>query len=364
MNAQELQRAQLAGQALRSEAPSRRVEPTVDTGLRRPHRGRPHRVFRFYNAISGAHFYTASVAERDQIRARANLRLRSCLPSQQPKRAQPRRCTAFSTTPPACTFTASAKTEKNHIQQSLPQFRLEGVAYYASKTALEGYRPLYRAYVISKGFHFYSTSATEANGVPNYRQEGVAYYVVGATATDPAPTPPWWTPPAACPIFRPIGCNRSTPPAPSRAACGGVLRPAAPALSWNATLPNNRQPAFNRHGQNEQLLRPHRQRRQQRRHPAHRGPPTTLARRGRRTSPRATPALSGVMNGWLTSTPAIATTSWGPATPRWLSSVAQPGTTYGKYWTMVLGRRVSRLGCLVGKRFALGPQDSGRWTRV
>ncbi|MEZ5705678.1 MAG: hypothetical protein R3E56_10580 [Burkholderiaceae bacterium] len=103
----------------------------------------------FYNAISGAHFSTASVAERSQIRAQAGAFVYegSCLPSPAAKaRPTSRRCTAANNATGVQHHSIGEDEKNRRIQQSLPQFRLEGVAYYASKTALEGYRPLYRAY--------------------------------------------------------------------------------------------------------------------------------------------------------------------------------------------------------------------------
>ncbi|HEY9096651.1 MAG TPA: hypothetical protein VIN35_12960, partial [Hydrogenophaga sp.] len=168
LNAQELHRARSLEQALRSEAPSERVEPTIDTGLRKAAAAADLTVFRFYNAISGAHFYTASVAERDQIRSQASAFAYEGPAFQASSQSAPNLSPVyrFFNSATGVHFYSISEDEKNHILQSLPQFRLEGVAYHASKTALEGYRPLYRAYVVNRGFHFYSISATEASGLP------------------------------------------------------------------------------------------------------------------------------------------------------------------------------------------------------
>lgn len=96
-------------------------------------------VFRFYNAQTGAHFYTASGAERDQVIA------------------------------------------------TLPQFRYEGVAYRAFGSANEGggeHQALHRFYNLETRTHFYTASDAEkawvAENFPQFRYEFVAYYVDAA----------------------------------------------------------------------------------------------------------------------------------------------------------------------------------------
>ena len=68
LNTAELERAERTAKALRSTEPTEVILPTIETGLSKASAAELT-VFRFYNALSGAHFYTASVTERDQIRA-------------------------------------------------------------------------------------------------------------------------------------------------------------------------------------------------------------------------------------------------------------------------------------------------------
>lgn len=153
-------------------------------------------VYRFFNSRTGAHFYTTSATERDQIAAN--------LPQYHYEGA------AFSAIATAGTglsavhrfynhltgvhFYTISEEEKTQIQATLAQFRYEGVAYYASKVPATGFIPLYRFYLSAKGFHFYSASQSEAARVrttmPQYADEGVGYYVPGTPEQVPGVTNP------------------------------------------------------------------------------------------------------------------------------------------------------------------------------
>ncbi|HEY9095430.1 MAG TPA: CAP domain-containing protein, partial [Hydrogenophaga sp.] len=171
---------------------------------------------------------------------------------------------------------------------------------------------------------------------PNYRQEGVAYYVVGASAADPAPTPPAVDATCGLPNFQADWLQQVNAARAVARTCGGVLRPAAPALSWSATL----QTAANRHSTDMAVNNFF----------SHTGSD------GSSVGTRATEAgynwrgvgeniaagyanVSVVMNGWLASTGHCNNLMEASYTEVALACVVQPGTAYGKYWTMVLGRR-------------------------
>jgi hypothetical protein len=100
-------------------------------------------VYRFYNATTGGHFFTASTAERDWIIAR------------------------------------------------IPAFGYEGVAFYAYGSEISGASPVYRFYNTLTGRHFYTISALERDFViatmPYYSFEGISWYaqaVSGGSAGD------------------------------------------------------------------------------------------------------------------------------------------------------------------------------------
>jgi lysophospholipase L1-like esterase len=136
-------------------------------------------AYRFFNTQTGAHFYTISEAERDQVVA--------TLPQ-------------FRYEGPA--FTVSATPQDG----LLPVYRFlnttTGVHLYtiseaekahilASLVGGVGLKPLYRFYRSDRGFHFYTASYQERDTVIDtactYRYEGTAYYVLDAAATTEPP---------------------------------------------------------------------------------------------------------------------------------------------------------------------------------
>lgn len=350
LNTQELEGAERTAKALRAAAPAEVIEPTAQTDLTKA-AAAELTVFRFFNNLSGAHFYTASVTERDRLRAQAGAFAYEGPAFQSSSQGGDGLSPVyrFYNGSTGVHFYTISETEKTHIQQNLPQFLLEGVAYYASQVAAEGYRPLYRSYVSNKGFHFYSVSASEGAGLAQYRAEGVAYYVVGTAADEtpatPTPTPTPTPVPAPVPVadtvcglpnfqadlMRQINAARA-----SARSCGGVARPAATALAWNANL----QVAAARHS-------------------------TDMAKNnffshtgsdGSDLGGRATAAgyiwrgigeniaagqanVTSVMNGWLASAGHCNNIMESSFNDVALACVSQPGTAYGKYWTMELGRR-------------------------
>ena len=140
-------------------------------------------VYRFYNHGTAAHFYTVSLAERDQVMAN--------LPMYQYEGAAFQASTTadaslspvhrFFNVRTGVHFYTISDEERQRVQSTLPDFRYEGVAYHAGTSPGANRAPLYRFYLASKGFHFYSASATEVANIranlPQYVYEGVAYYL-------------------------------------------------------------------------------------------------------------------------------------------------------------------------------------------
>jgi hypothetical protein len=142
-------------------------------------------VYRFFNGQTRAHFYTTSVAERDQIRATlSQFQYEGAAFSAVAAPAEGLSPVhRFYNTVTGVHFYTISEDERSQIQARLPQFRYEGVAYYASKVAATGFIPLYRFYLTARGFHFYSASHSEAalvrTTMPQYADEGVGYHVPG-----------------------------------------------------------------------------------------------------------------------------------------------------------------------------------------
>ena len=141
-------------------------------------------VYRFFDTKCGSHFYTASVAERDNVIKN--------LPQYRYEG------TAFGTsavsTPDTVDvfrflnkstgthFYTASQVERDHVIQSLANFDYEGVAYRAySSSGNASHKELYRFYSEQSDSHFYTNSAVERDTIlhtlPNYRYEGVAFYV-------------------------------------------------------------------------------------------------------------------------------------------------------------------------------------------
>lgn len=148
-------------------------------------------VYRFYNRTTGAHFYTNSETEKNNILA--------TLPNFNYDGVAFHAAVAYSpglspvyrfyNTTTGVHFYTINEAEKNSILASQPQFVLEGQAYHASLVAGQGLTPLYRFYVPARGFHFYTASEQEKTTIQNtlsgtYTYEGIGYYVLASNWTE------------------------------------------------------------------------------------------------------------------------------------------------------------------------------------
>jgi len=113
-------------------------------------------VYRFYNQRSGVHFYTSDTTERDNI-------IRDSYTAG----------TSFQN--------LSANPSSQTLTTSGMGYKYEGTAYQALET--QG-TALYRFYNASKGYHFLSTSAEEANNVIR-NSLGAGYDISNAANKDP-----------------------------------------------------------------------------------------------------------------------------------------------------------------------------------
>jgi len=156
-------------------------------------------AYRFFNGRSGAHFYTTSTAERDQVQATlsppfafegaAFLVASGYSPGLRPVHR-------FYNTQTGVHFYTISEGERAHVVANLPRYRYEGVAYHASPVAGQGLVPLYRFFVPSRGFHFFTANKTERDSIiaslsAIYSYEGVGYYVLGQVpaVAQPGPAP-------------------------------------------------------------------------------------------------------------------------------------------------------------------------------
>jgi len=156
------------------------------------------RVFRFYNVKNGVHFYTASEAEKDNTLVNLSATYKyegvAYTLNSAPGAGNDSPLYRFYNKITGVHFYTASEAEKDATIANLSStFNFEGVAYKVALNASKpGSSPVYRFYNMKNGSHFYTNSETEKqNTIDNlaatYKFEGVAFYVVGGTPTQVAP---------------------------------------------------------------------------------------------------------------------------------------------------------------------------------
>jgi len=151
-------------------------------------------VYRFYNTKAGTHFYTASETEKANVLATMGGTysfegVAYQLETDNPQMNAP--LYRFYNKVTGTHFYTASETEKNLVLTTMATtFNYEGVAYNVSLNAT-GNIPVYRFYNTKVGGHFYTASEAEKTIVLNtmsgvYRYEGPAFYL----AYTAGPTPP------------------------------------------------------------------------------------------------------------------------------------------------------------------------------
>lgn len=135
-------------------------------------------VYRVYDFLTGAHFYTANASERNTRITDGRYRdegasFDSAGVNTVERFYNPTTQTYFYTINPA---------ERDAVLNSLPNYQYEpGQGFQASAAPVPGFTPLYRFFNTLNGVHFYTPNAAEAQNVrdtlPNFRDEGVGFYV-------------------------------------------------------------------------------------------------------------------------------------------------------------------------------------------
>ena len=153
-------------------------------------------IYRFFEPNRGFHFYTSSTTERDTILEQIESGELSYTYEGEsfaalaedddgdPLTGAKPVYRFFNDITGAHLYTISEK-EKNNIVDSLPDYNLEGVAYYAYDAPQENTIPLYRLYNGDTGTHFFTPSAAEKDNalanLPGYSAEGedaIAFHVL------------------------------------------------------------------------------------------------------------------------------------------------------------------------------------------
>jgi hypothetical protein len=150
-------------------------------------------IWRFYNLLTGVHFFTQSAAERDYVLASfpqfhfEGLGLRALSDTGSPGATPVFRF--YNERTQAHFFTASA-AERAWVAATLPQFHDEGIAFWEDAAGGAGLTPVYRFFNATTQAHFYTPSAAERDYIvatfAEWHAEGVAYHTP-TTATDLMP---------------------------------------------------------------------------------------------------------------------------------------------------------------------------------
>ena len=139
-------------------------------------------VYRFYNATTGAHFYTASAAERDfVIRTYPQFGYENIAFYAYPDASSGQDPVfRFYNPTSGAHFYSGSVAERDFVIANFPEFKYEVVSWYAQTGAGNGASPIYRFYNATTGAHFYTISAAERDFVIQvhkaFRYEGPMYY--------------------------------------------------------------------------------------------------------------------------------------------------------------------------------------------
>ena len=151
------------------------------------------RIYRFFRSDIGVHFYTASAAERDSIvnnlqnYSYEGKSYISAADTADPFTGARPVYRFFNTSTGAHLYTMS-EAERDNISNNLANYNFEGIAYYGYESDRPGVIPLYRFYNPVVDAHFYTPSVAERDAVlanlPDYQLEsndGIAFYVEPTT---------------------------------------------------------------------------------------------------------------------------------------------------------------------------------------
>ncbi|MCC0175687.1 hypothetical protein I4641_01675 [Waterburya agarophytonicola K14] len=146
-------------------------------------------VYRFFNPEVGVHFYTASQDERDNVIDNLpQYEFEGASYIAAPETDDPLTGISpvyrfFNTSTGVHLYTIN-EVERDAIQENLPNYNFEGIAYYAYESEVEGTTAVYRFYNATIDAHFYTPSAVERDavldGLPDYELEGesgISFYV-------------------------------------------------------------------------------------------------------------------------------------------------------------------------------------------
>ncbi|MCC0179565.1 hypothetical protein I4641_21640 [Waterburya agarophytonicola K14] len=145
-------------------------------------------VYRFFIPNTGVHFYTANEVEKDNILATQPDYVLEGTPYNSAPADDSLTGVApiyrFLNTNTGVHLYTISEAERESIETNLPNYQLEGIAYYGYTEQIENTTPVFRFYNPVIDAHFYTSSTVERDSVianlPDYQLEsngGVAFYV-------------------------------------------------------------------------------------------------------------------------------------------------------------------------------------------
>jgi predicted Zn-dependent protease len=139
-------------------------------------------VFRFYNPVTGARFFTDSKVESGQAQATGGWKLEGIgfngvNPATNDPNAAP--VFRFDDTRTGDHFFTISQSEMRQVLNTLPAMKLEGIAFDEDVSARPGDLPVYRLYDSGSGAHLYTSSVAEKTAAisgDGMKLEGIAFY--------------------------------------------------------------------------------------------------------------------------------------------------------------------------------------------
>lgn len=140
-------------------------------------------VYRFYNQVTGGHFFTVNKAEATQVATtmydQYSYEGNHFYADAGPGAGLVPVYRFFNTVTEGHFFTRGPK-EKEYVENNLPQYRYEGIGFYAEATDTPSNEEVYRFYNARTQGHFFTSSEAERDNViahlSDYAYEGVAFY--------------------------------------------------------------------------------------------------------------------------------------------------------------------------------------------
>jgi hypothetical protein len=141
-------------------------------------------LHRFYNSTTGAHFYTASDSEMRAVLANTAFAYEGVVgrvPDKTKAGSGEAAVYRFYNPVTGAHFFTASESEKAAVLKNYKDFKYEGVAYVAFTSADSGALAVYRFFNSQTGAHFFTTDSAEADKVKRtlkqFSFEGIAYYI-------------------------------------------------------------------------------------------------------------------------------------------------------------------------------------------